>query len=112
MDSDVITTALGLTCGGFLWLTLGVAGYVLGARKGMGGLGFILGMILGPIGLLVIAMLQGDSRVPHLKPVGHNLRKSSTWGPGGTRPCPACGEQISPSVDVCPMCRGRIRRGP
>lgn len=64
-----------------IWVLCGIAGSMIGARKGLGCEGFALGVLLGPIGLLIAALMQGDRR-----------------------PCPFCRELVRDGAAVCPHC--------
>jgi hypothetical protein len=65
-----------------LWLCFGIVGAMIGSRKGSGCAGFALGIILGPIGLLIALVMKGK-RVN----------------------CPYCKELISKDATVCPKCQ-------
>lgn len=67
------------------WAACGLLGYVIGAGKGRGEEGAVLGFLLGPVGV-IIAMLQGDKR---------------------TR-CQFCREAVAPDATVCPHCQKAI----
>lgn len=56
---------------------------LIGARKGEGFLAFILGLLLGPIGILIALVSKGNRR-----------------------PCPWCKETVHKEAVVCPRCRG------
>jgi hypothetical protein len=68
-----------------IWFLCGIAGAMIGARKGAGCSGFLLGLVLGPIGL-VIALVMKGSRVR----------------------CPACKELIQKKAVICPYCRSNL----
>ena len=67
------------------WLACGIAAAIIGARKGEGLGGFILGVLLGPIGILIVAVSRGNRRE-----------------------CPACRELIHAAARICPHCRTEI----
>lgn len=62
-----------------LWLTSGLIGAIVGRQTARQGIGCLLGLILGPIGWILVAMLD-------------------------TRPCPMCGKRIKKAARVCPHC--------
>jgi len=64
------------------WLVCAVAGGIIGDRKGSAVSGFFLGALLGPLGLLVIAVAKGDRN-----------------------PCPFCRELVQSGAVVCPHCQ-------
>lgn len=71
------------------WAVSGGIGAMIGARKGAGGAGFFLGLILGPIGWLLAAVIKG-TRVN----------------------CPNCRELIDPAAKVCPRCQTQLVADP
>lgn len=71
------------------WLACAVAGYLIGQQKGTAGQGAALGLLLGPIGLLIIFATAGN-RVE----------------------CPFCRERIHPDAVVCPHCQRGVRAVP
>lgn len=64
----------------------GLIGYLIGKPKGAGGFGFIVSVLLGPIGWLIIAIHGG------------NLKK-----------CPNCAERVKPEATVCRFCQSKLR---
>lgn len=64
----------------------GLVGALIGSKKGEPGLGFIWGVFLGPIGILVVVLSDGNRR-----------------------PCRFCQEKIHKAAVVCPRCQ---REGP
>ena len=66
----------------FLWLVCGVVAAMIGSKKGEGCAGFIFGVLLGPIGILIAVLSSGN-------------RKS----------CPSCKEMINKQAKVCPHCQ-------
>ena len=64
------------------WLALGIAAAIVGSRKGIGCLGLILGVVLGPVGLVIVLVMKGN-------------RKQ----------CPYCMEYIHKDASVCPKCQ-------
>ncbi len=74
-------------------LAVGAVGAAIGDRKGMKVAGFFLGFVFGPIGLVVIALLQPSpdesARVARLR---------------GMLECPHCREFIRAGATVCRFC--------
>ncbi len=68
-----------------LWLVCGIVGAVIGAGKGEGCFGFIIGVMLGPLGILLAVFSKGD-RVA----------------------CPYCKELIHKDAVVCSHCQREI----
>ena len=63
----------------------GFIGCFIGQSKGAGGAGFVLGALLGPVGCVLAAFLEGN-RIP----------------------CPFCAERVRPEAKVCPHCRNQL----
>lgn len=47
----------------FIWLLFGIVAAIIGSKKGRAGSGFLLGIILGPFGVLIMIFIQGDRQV-------------------------------------------------
>jgi hypothetical protein len=69
-----------------IWLIFGIVSAWIGAKKGQGGTTFVIGVLLGPLGLLVAVLSKG------------NRRK-----------CPLCRELMHRDATVCPHCRNEIQ---
>lgn len=69
-----------------IWLIAIVLATIIGANKGRAGAGFLLGTLLGLIGVIIIACMRPDPTY-------------------GRYPCPECAEAIMPAAKVCPNCR-------
>ncbi|MCX6348237.1 MAG: hypothetical protein NTV79_01865 [Candidatus Aureabacteria bacterium] len=72
-----------------LWLFFSFLGAWIGGRKNQAGTGFLLGLLFGPIGLLIICLTQGN----RLK-------------------CPMCRKMIENDARLCPYCRSDLAIGP
>lgn len=68
-----------------IMLASAVIGAMIGSSKGNGVPGFFLGLILGPIGLVIVAVMPGD-RVE----------------------CRYCKSKINPEATVCPNCQKNL----
>ncbi len=70
------------------WIIVGILlGAVLGEKKGRAGFGALVGMILGPLGWLIVAL-----------------------GPDRRGTCPKCSKPISDGIMKCPHCGGDPRK--
>jgi hypothetical protein len=65
-----------------IWLVCGFIAAMVGSRKGAGGTGFCLGILLGPLGILIAVFMKGSRRQ-----------------------CVYCKELIHPKATVCPHCQ-------
>ena len=75
-----------------LALIFGVGGMLL-AGEGRAGMGFGLGFLLGPIGLVIVAILRGQPR---------------SAVPTNLQPCPVCAEMIQPAAIKCRFCGAAV----
>jgi len=69
-----------------LWILCGIIGSMIGSKKGQGCLGFVLGFLLGPIGIIIEIVNKGDRRI-----------------------CPHCRELINKDASVCPKCQSKLK---
>jgi hypothetical protein len=67
------------------WIVCGVVAGVIGAQKGSGCLATALGFALGPLGIVIALVMQGD-RVQ----------------------CPYCREFMQKDASVCPHCQRTV----
>jgi hypothetical protein len=73
------------------WPICALVGYMIGKGKGRGGEGAVLGLLLGPIGWLIIAVAQ----------TGEGMRK-----------CPFCAETVKSEAKVCRYCSRDLPSAP
>ncbi len=64
------------------WIFSGLIGYLIGRDKGETWSGAIMGLLLGPIGWLIVYLAKGNRRV-----------------------CHACKSKIAVDATICPQCR-------
>lgn len=65
-----------------VWLVCAVVAWMIGRKKGTPGIGFLAGLLLGPIGVLAIILSSGDRA-----------------------PCPFCREPVRAGATACPHCQ-------
>ena len=68
------------------WIASVLLATHLGIKKGIGFLGFINGLFLGPLGVLIVMIQKNDNRMD----------------------CPSCAEQILKQATICPHCRSDV----
>jgi hypothetical protein len=94
----------------------GGIGYLIGRGKGKGGLGFVLGLFLGFIGWIIIAVIPGESQVNFQiqKRRCKRCRRVIPKGAVGCRDCRPGAAMPAPNVVSadgrvgCPWCAERI----
>lgn len=69
----------------FVWLAFAIISAMVGSKKGEGLLGFIVGLLFGPFGLLFVIFSKGN-------------RKD----------CPFCKEPMNKDATVCPHCQREV----
>ena len=78
-----------------IWIILAMVGFYIGNNKGRGSEGFFLGLILGPLGLLIAIFM---------KPKAKSLEGTALI-PGTTRKCPFCAELVKREAVICKHCQ-------
>ncbi len=77
-----------------IWIVCAVLGGMVGSSKGRGGAGVALGLLLGPIGVLIVAFLPANTAKAEEKALSE----------GGMRKCPFCAELVKAEALVCKHC--------
>jgi hypothetical protein len=55
-----------------IWFLCGIIGAMIGSQKGAGCVGFLLGILLGPLGIIISLVMQGDrKRCPYCRELIH-----------------------------------------
>lgn len=76
------------------WIVIwGLLGAIVGESKGSPMLGFLLSILLGPIGVLITVLLSKDENALRRKALGRGMRE-----------CPACGELVQGKAALCRYC--------
>lgn len=78
----------------FLGLIFGSIGAAIGKNKGLAVAGFLLGVLCGPIGLVVVAVIQPSQE-----------RSDRVAREHGMTQCPHCREYVRPDATVCSHCQ-------
>jgi hypothetical protein len=86
-----------------LWILCGVVAAIIGAKKGAGSSGFIVGFLLGPFGILIALFSKGDRK---------SCFYCKEWIHKDATVCPHCQRAMEQMFNVrCPACgeRGQVR---
>lgn len=71
-----------------IWLLCGIVAAMIGSSKGEGCGAFVLGLLLGPFGILIAIFSKGNQK-----------------------DCPHCAKRIPNKATVCPFCQSSLTRG-
>lgn len=99
----------------FLWLLCSMLGAAILSRYNKAGTGFLLGAILGPIGLLFALVIRsGESKKEHQERHNEQMKavanlKASTEIKKPQRECPYCAESILAKAKVCKHCGKEVK---
>lgn len=77
-----------------VWVVCVVLGWMIGKGKGRGGTGLVLGILLGPLGVIITLFLKADVYTVEAEAVAA----------GSARKCPFCAELVKPEAIVCKHC--------
>lgn len=86
-----------LVAGAIIWFMCGMIGAaIMSARSHSSATGFVLGVIFGPLGVLIASVLA-------LQPA-QAANTAEMMGQQDRRPCPHCAEMIMRDAKVCRFC--------
>lgn len=91
-----------------IWIVCPIICAVIGNRKGEGGLGFICGLIFGPLGILLMLVSQGNrKKCDYCRELIHRDAVVCAHCQKDLREhCPHCNKLVDEnwSGDLCPHC--------
>jgi len=93
-----------------LWIFLPILGAAVLSRYNKAGTGFLLGLFLGPIGVLIAVLIRSDASKKEEKK-RHNELIAATKNDHDDRrkrECPHCAEMILAKAKVCKHCNREV----
>lgn len=76
------------------WIICGVVAAAIAANKGgNGGLGFLVGALLGPLGIIIALFMGSEAGKVERQVADGHMKK-----------CPRCAEAVLPDAKVCKHC--------
>jgi len=90
-----------------IWIMSAFIGFLVGSNKGKGGTGFLLGLLLGVVGVIIVLVLSPspEFQAKHDREVeaaGAKLAGDPTLP--SLRSCPWCAESIQTAAVLCKHC--------
>lgn len=81
-----------------IWIVMGFIGMAIGSSKGRGGFGFLMGLLLGFIGWIIVAVMPEAKQAP-----------TTVAGTPTNVVCPHCRAPIDRRASVCATCRRDVK---
>lgn len=92
-----------------IWLVCGLLGAVIGSGKGRAGSGLVLGLLLGVIGLIIVALMSPN---PEAEARRQSQIALAAQNLPGMRRCPWCAQSIQSEALICQYCGRDVVRLP
>ncbi len=88
-----------------IWVAFGVASTLALSRYKRGATGFLLGILLGPIGLAIALVMRSNAALDERRKLEQrNSRRGADDEMRDDRECPHCAEHILKKAKVCKHC--------
>jgi len=102
-----------------IWLSSPVIGYLIGKSKGREGAGLLLGLLLGPLGWLLVAVGPNyrNKQVMNISEEKNNCPYCKELIIKGAIKCKHCGSMLNTATNAkqimvsCPFCKEEIEEG-
>jgi hypothetical protein len=89
-----------------LWILCGIAGGAMLSRYNKAGSGFLLGWLLGPIGLIIAWTMRDNAKIDEVTTTSQQRSSSKARD---ERECPYCAERILRKARVCKHCNREVQ---